>query len=340
MKRQGFTLIELLVVVAIIALLIGILLPSLSRAREVANRTVCSTNLSGIYKSMYTYSITDKNQRFPIYHSTGGTAAIKIQGFALVGAVNGRGIANPSDVTSTGASKALADSNATAALWSLVRNGSTASKQFVCPSDKGSEVDPLVGGTGTPFVFDSSKTIPLDQLYDFVSSKSLSYSMMNMYDLQTGGQWSADVKPDWVLMSDDNSNDGTSNTKPTGWTQNLHEAVKATASQSPEALASTENSLTHSEGEGQNFLFGDGHASFEQNPFIGPSNDNAYAVNSNAAAGGAETAKQVLAPGTAALSLGTAMVNTNNRKTDTLMVPIQIGGTISASGAKDISQGK
>ncbi|MDM8006908.1 MAG: type II secretion system protein [Phycisphaerae bacterium] len=43
--RAGFTLIEVLVVVAIIALLVAILLPSLSRARKEVQATVCASNM-------------------------------------------------------------------------------------------------------------------------------------------------------------------------------------------------------------------------------------------------------------------------------------------------------
>jgi prepilin-type N-terminal cleavage/methylation domain-containing protein len=55
-KRRAFTLIELLVVVAIIGGLIAILVPSLSRVRERAKITVCSTQLKGQGLSLAVYA--------------------------------------------------------------------------------------------------------------------------------------------------------------------------------------------------------------------------------------------------------------------------------------------
>lgn len=54
-RARGFTLIEILVVVAIIALLISILLPSLSRAREQARAVACGSNLSQLIKAENQY---------------------------------------------------------------------------------------------------------------------------------------------------------------------------------------------------------------------------------------------------------------------------------------------
>lgn len=63
-QKSGFTLIELLVVISIIAVLMSILMPALTRVREQARKTVCSTRLRDIGAAFHLYR-ADNNDKLP-----------------------------------------------------------------------------------------------------------------------------------------------------------------------------------------------------------------------------------------------------------------------------------
>lgn len=87
-RRFAFTLVELLVVIGIIAVLIGILLPTLSNVRKTANKTKCATQLRELMNAMIMY--TQDNKGYFPYGSAAGVAPEEQYWFKLIQKYIGR----------------------------------------------------------------------------------------------------------------------------------------------------------------------------------------------------------------------------------------------------------
>jgi prepilin-type processing-associated H-X9-DG protein len=86
----AFTLVELLVVIGIIAILIGILLPTLGRARESAKVVQCASNLRQLYQAQHLYAANFKTYVLPARSWSGvGTLDTRWCGVDLLATVYG-----------------------------------------------------------------------------------------------------------------------------------------------------------------------------------------------------------------------------------------------------------
>ena len=131
--KKGFTLIELLVVIAIIALLVGILIPTIHRAKEIANQTVCATAMKGVGTALATYGM-EHGDNYPVLAGRSNGRAVyaeKIDGDAEM--VSGL---NRSDAIGNLHESSAARVCNIQNLYLLVGKGFCSDEQFRCPSDK------------------------------------------------------------------------------------------------------------------------------------------------------------------------------------------------------------
>jgi prepilin-type N-terminal cleavage/methylation domain-containing protein/prepilin-type processing-associated H-X9-DG protein len=286
MKRKGFTLIELLVVVAIIALLISILLPSLSRARELAKRAVCASNQKDLGTGMYIYA-NDNEEWFPAhffipeYSTTGPPEIHKIQWVEAMGSTTTLKISQAT--TETTGSQFSAPSRS---LFLMVIGGQSTPDQFICPSSSDSGDDLRNRGSDST-VGTESAAQPGVNRFDFRGYSWISYG----YQMPFGRRGkphtnkdsrlalTADKGPYYTAGSagidgstqTDTDEARTDLTPPSSW-ESL--TIKDLLRKSQDDWRPY-NSLNHG-GEGQNVMFVDGHVKFENKPTAGIANDNIY----------------------------------------------------------------
>src|SRR3954462_15415721 len=77
-RHRGFTLIELLVVIAIIAILAGILLPALAKAKTKAQGIMCMNNSNQLMKGWHMFSTDNNDEILGAIH--GGMANVPALG--------------------------------------------------------------------------------------------------------------------------------------------------------------------------------------------------------------------------------------------------------------------
>jgi len=283
-KKKGFTLIELLVVVAIIALLISILLPSLSRARELAKRAVCASNLRGIGQGCHIYS-NDNTENFPqhfyISNQTGTAPPFDsgVTWMTKMGSMGGIAIkSQTSPQTSTNLG------HHSRSLFQLIIGGQSTPGQFICPSSGDTEDNLRNNGSDATGGTESAAQ-PGRNRFDFKGYPHLSYG----YQVPFGNKAKPNQKMDvrMALAADKgpyyragNTDAGTQTTPdaasgvlpPTGWGNVAADILKKSNDD-----CRPYNSGNHS-GEGEEVLFVDGHADWIKKPIGGVNNDNIYTL--------------------------------------------------------------
>jgi len=260
--RKAFTLLEILAVIFIIAIVTAVLLPTIARTHEPANRVKCGSNLRMIGQAIQLYANENKGNYPRVMYTqdlppTWGTGVTAPNAFA-----------DPNRPTAN---------DVTAGVFLLLRTQDITPEVFVCPVQNPS-LNPV------PDTFGGGANTAANRSNFTDWRKNLSYSFANVYPdaaaLENGYKLNATAGAEFAIAADLNPGVGD------GYDVTFQ---KETSSQADMQKA---NSRNH-QGQGQNVLYGDGHAEFQQNPFCGSKRDNIYTV-SGSTDGSITTSRKVI----------------------------------------------
>ncbi len=277
-RRRGLSLTDLLWLIAILALLIAILLPSLSRAREITKRAVCASNLRGIGQGIKIYS-NDNYDWWPHHYYEAETTG-RDHGVHWIGTMGSHEWLKISEPSKESPQR----NHPSRALFMLVIDGTCTTMQFICPSSGDAEDDLRNRGPDAGSGRYARAAQPGVNRFDFRGYPYLSYGYQLPYgpdarpneDLDARMIMMADKGPYFEAGGPGLAESATVGDRPSGQRVPTGSSVDELLRR-PMSAWRPYNSRNHGS-EGQNTLFVDGHVVFNKRPIEGVSYDNIYTI--------------------------------------------------------------
>lgn len=280
---HGFTLVEMLVVIGVVAVLIGLMLPALSKARAAANQVICMSNLRQIGQTMLLYANDNKGSFPRTYFIANFTWTHSPDSFCGL-----RGFTNPTSpdpflnpsvwnydlaLPAWDAVHRTGDNDVTAALFLLIKQYKLPAALFVCPARADTfypdKFDTFgVAGASADPTLRSNFSSP----YNLSYSMSIPYMPPNAWVL--GYRWGVAADPGFAVMADLNPGERFLDSCVVT-SSGFFGGIGPQSPSDPPALQQKANSRNH-EKRGQNVLYADGHCEWSATAFAGYNQDNIY----------------------------------------------------------------